>query len=73
MGSANNSLCCTSDLTLKMNSNQKTFNIKVVHLVEMVKFAFGSSSEVVCGLWDLKIELLSQTYLNPSSVNFEKI
>ena len=37
MGSANNSLCCTSDLTLKMNSDQKTFNVKVVRLVETVK------------------------------------
>ena len=30
-----------SDLTLKITSYQKTFNIKVVLLVETVKIAFG--------------------------------
>ena len=43
-GSANNSLFYTSDLTLKMTSGQKTFNIKVVRLVETVKIAFGPVS-----------------------------
>ena len=32
---------CISDLTLNMISDQKTFNIKVVRLVETVKIAFG--------------------------------
>ena len=41
MGSAYNNLFCASDLTLKMTFDQKTFNIKVVHLVETVKIAFG--------------------------------
>ena len=41
MGSANNSLFCVSDLTLKMTSDQKTFNMKVVRIVETVKIAFG--------------------------------
>ena len=40
-GSTNNSLFCTSDLSLKMTSNQKTFNMKVVRLVKTVKIAFG--------------------------------
>ena len=30
-----------SNLTLKMTSDQKTFNMKVVRLVETVKIAFG--------------------------------
>ena len=34
-------LFCTSDLTLGMTSNEKSFNIKVVHLVETVEIAFG--------------------------------
>jgi len=41
MGSANNSLFCASDLTLKMTSDQKTFNMKIVRLVKTVKTAFG--------------------------------
>ena len=40
MGSARDSLFCATDLTLKMTSDQKTFNIKVVRLVETVKIAF---------------------------------
>ena len=40
MGSARDCLFWTTDLTLKMTSDQKTFNIKVVRLVEMVKIAF---------------------------------
>ena len=40
MGSANNSPFCASDLTLKMTSDQRTFNMKVVRLVETVKIAF---------------------------------
>ena len=41
MGSARDSLFRATDLTLKMTSDQKTFNIKVVRLVETVKIAFG--------------------------------
>ena len=41
MGSANNSLFCASNLTFKMTSDQKTFNIKVVHIIETVKIDFG--------------------------------
>ena len=41
MGSVRDSLFCATDLTLKMTSDQKTFNIKVVRLVETVKIAFG--------------------------------
>jgi hypothetical protein len=41
MGSASNKLFCVSDSALKMALNQKRFNIKVVHLVETVKIAFG--------------------------------
>ena len=41
MDSAMDSLFCATDLTLKMTSDQKTFNIKVVRLVETVKIAFG--------------------------------
>ena len=41
MGSARDSLFRATDLTLKMTSDQKTFNIKVVCLVETVKIAFG--------------------------------
>ena len=35
------SLCCETDLAPKMISDQKTFNMKVVRLVETVKIAFG--------------------------------
>ena len=35
------SLCCETDLNLKMISDQKTLNMKVVRLVETVKIAFG--------------------------------
>ena len=41
MGSAREQVFCASDLTLKMTSDQKTFNMKVVRLVETVKIAFG--------------------------------
>ena len=41
MGSARDSLFRATDLTLKMTSDQKMFNIKVVRLVETVKIAFG--------------------------------
>lgn len=53
LGSANNSLFCTSDLTLKMTSDQTMFNTKVVCLVETVNIAFGLVSMRGC--------LLSQT------------
>ena len=49
MGSARDSLFCATDLTLKMTSDQKMLNIKVVRLVETVNIAFGLiPSEVVC-------------------------
>ena len=41
MGSARDSLFCATDLAFKLTSDQKTFNIKVVRLVETVKIAFG--------------------------------
>ena len=41
IGSASKQIFCASYLTLKMTSDQKTLNIKVVHLVETVKIAFG--------------------------------
>ena len=50
MGSASDSPFCASDLALKVTSNRKTFNIKVVRLVEASKYAFGriSSEAVYC-------------------------
>ena len=48
MGSARDSQFCATDLTLKMTSDQKTFNIKVVLLVETVKIAFGLVSIRSC-------------------------
>ena len=47
MGNARDSQFCASYLTLKMTSDQKTFNIKVVRLIETVKISFGLVS-----IWD---------------------
>ena len=41
MGSARDSLFCATNLNLKMISDQKTFNMKVVRLVQTVRIAFG--------------------------------
>ena len=40
IGSASKEIFCASYLTHKMTFDQKTFNIKVVRLVETVKIAF---------------------------------
>ena len=40
IGSASKEIFCASYLTLKMTSDQKTFNMKVVRIVETVKIAF---------------------------------
>ena len=61
----------TATILLKMTSDQKTFNMKVVRLVEMVKFSFGRIF-IWGSLWRVcvkKTELMSQTCINPSTVN----
>ena len=48
MCSARDSLFCTTDLTLKLTSDKKMFNIKVVRLVERSRLILGSfPSEIV--------------------------
>ena len=44
IGSASKEIFCASYLTLKMTSDQKTFNMKVVRIVETVKITFGHVS-----------------------------
>ena len=41
MGKASKQMFCVSYLALKMTSDKKTFNMKVVRIVETVKTAFG--------------------------------
>ena len=44
MGSASEQVFCVTILAQKKASNRKTFNIKVVRLVETVKISFGLAS-----------------------------
>ena len=44
MGSASKHMFCARYLTLKMTSDQKTFTMKIVRIIQTVKFSFGRIS-----------------------------